>query len=206
MLLSEFAFNEDSVDDLEQDLEQPHSYDAIDHMMQTIARKYKITPEELHDKFMAKHGVSPDDWIKDQLNESNLTNSKIKLIQHWLNVTNIGSVLSVNDINDLVNASLKHSGIIDVNEFGVNGAELIPGPERWGAYYEFVEEFEELATSLNSISAEQLDELSFMGSPCTKDCSGHRAGYDWSKRKGKIHAASWSRSFNNGAAIAAAEP
>lgn len=55
------------------------------------------------------------------------------------------------------------------------------------------------------ISDEQLNELSFMGSPCTKDCSGHRAGYDWSKRKGKIHAASWSRSFNNGAAIAAAE-
>lgn len=113
MLLSEFAFNEDAVVDLEQDLEHPHSYDAIDHMMQTIARKYKITPEELHDKFMARHGVSPDDWIKDQLNE-----------------------------------------------------------------------------------------LSFMGSQCTKDCSGHRAGYEWYKRRG-YEPASWSNSFNNGAAIAA---
>ncbi len=50
---------------------------------------------------------------------------------------------------------------------------------------------------------EQLDELSFMGSQCTKDCSGHRAGYEWSQRKGRIHAASWSPSFNKGAAIAA---
>jgi hypothetical protein len=49
---------------------------------------------------------------------------------------------------------------------------------------------------------EQLNELSFMGSPCTKDCSGHRAGYSWYKKKG-YEPASWSRSFNNGAAIAA---
>jgi len=49
-----------------------------------------------------------------------------------------------------------------------------------------------------------LHELSFLGSPCTKDFSGHRAGYRWSKDRGNIHAASWSRSFNNGAALAAA--
>ena len=46
---------------------------------------------------------------------------------------------------------------------------------------------------------EQLDELSFLGSQCTKDCSGHRAGYEWSKRKGGIEAASHSPSFNKGA-------
>jgi pyrimidine deaminase RibD-like protein len=51
---------------------------------------------------------------------------------------------------------------------------------------------------------EQLDELSFLGSPCTKDCSGHRAGYNWSKARGNIHSASWSQSFNNGAALAVA--
>jgi hypothetical protein len=49
---------------------------------------------------------------------------------------------------------------------------------------------------------EQLDELSFHGSPCTKDCSGHRAGYAWYKRKRK-NPNSHSQSFNNGAAIAA---
>ena len=52
--------------------------------------------------------------------------------------------------------------------------------------------------------AAQLDELSFLGSPCTKDCSGHRAGYNWSKGRGNIHSASWSQSFNNGAALAVA--
>ena len=51
---------EDAVSDLEKDLINPKSYDAIDHMMQTIAKKYKITPQELHDKFVKKHGVIPD--------------------------------------------------------------------------------------------------------------------------------------------------
>ena len=52
---------------------------------------------------------------------------------------------------------------------------------------------------------EQLDELSFLGSPCTKDCSGHRAGYEWSARKGNIQGNSpYSPSFNNGANLRAA--
>jgi hypothetical protein len=50
---------------------------------------------------------------------------------------------------------------------------------------------------------EQLDELSFLGSPCTKDCSGHRAGYRWYKQKGR-DPQSWSPSFNKGAALARA--
>lgn len=52
---------------------------------------------------------------------------------------------------------------------------------------------------------EQLDELMFMGmSPCTKDCSGHEAGYKWSKDHGGVSTASWSDSFNRGAEIAKA--
>jgi hypothetical protein len=47
-----------------------------------------------------------------------------------------------------------------------------------------------------------VNELDFMGSPCTKDCSGHAAGYDWSMNKGGRPAASRSPSFNNGAGIA----
>jgi len=50
---------------------------------------------------------------------------------------------------------------------------------------------------------EQLDELTFKGSECTKDCSGHRAGYEWWLRKRK-NPMSWSPSFNKGAALAAA--
>ena len=37
---------------------------------------------------------------------------------------------------------------------------------------------------------QELDELSFLGSPCTKDCSGHRAGYAWSKARGNRSALS----------------
>jgi hypothetical protein len=58
--------------------------------------------------------------------------------------------------------------------------------------------------SKSGMSEEQLDELSFLGSECTKDCSGHRAGYDWSKRKGLRQANSWSPSFNKGAGLAVA--
>jgi hypothetical protein len=51
----------------------------------------------------------------------------------------------------------------------------------------------------------KLKELTFMGmSPCTKDCSGHRAGYRWSKARGGVSTASWSNSFNKGAEIAKA--
>lgn len=50
---------------------------------------------------------------------------------------------------------------------------------------------------------DQLEELSFLGSQCTRDCSGHRAGYEWYKRNGRTPS-SWSPSFNNGAALARA--
>ena len=104
---------EDSVTDLEQVLKKPTGYDAIDHMMQSIARKYKITPKKLHDLFVEKHGTIPDKWTK----------------QH-------------------------------------------------------------------------LDELQFLGSTCTRDCSGHRAGYAWSQaRAGAKIPNSWSPSFNKGAKL-----
>ena len=48
---------------------------------------------------------------------------------------------------------------------------------------------------------EQLDELMFKGSQCTKDCSGHQAGYAWSQQKGGRVPRSWSPSFNTGAAL-----
>ena len=63
----------------------------------------------------------------------------------------------------------------------------------------------ELSRLKPAVAEEQLDELSFLGSQCTKDCSGHRAGYEWSKRKGLRHANSpYSPSFNKGAALAVA--
>ena len=62
----------------------------------------------------------------------------------------------------------------------------------------------ELSRIKQDVAEEQLDELSFLGSECTTDCSGHRAGYDWSKRKGLRQANSWSPSFNKGAGLAVA--
>ncbi len=70
MRASEFV-TEGAVEDLEKDLKQPYSYDAIDHMMQTIAREQNITPKQLHDRFVEKHGQTPDEWIKEkQVNEN----------------------------------------------------------------------------------------------------------------------------------------
>jgi len=52
----------------------------------------------------------------------------------------------------------------------------------------------------NTFLKHKLDELSFLGSPCTRDCSGHRAGYAWSQAKGGVPGNSpFSPSFNNGA-------
>ncbi len=117
MRAREFAHvTEGAVEKLEKDLEDPTSYSAIDHMMQTIARDHGITGKQLHDEFVTKHGTIPDKWTR-----------------------------------------------------------------------------------------EQLRELNFLGSQCTKDCSGHRAGYEWSKRNGLSSGNSpYSPSFNKGAALAVA--
>ena len=55
---------EDAVKDLEKDLKNPYSYDAIDHMMTTISSRHKISPKKLHDLFVKKHKKTPDNWIK----------------------------------------------------------------------------------------------------------------------------------------------
>jgi hypothetical protein len=64
MRLRELFLREDAVKDLEKDLRHPLGYNAIDHMMQTIARKHKISPKKLHDLFVEKHGKIPDTWVK----------------------------------------------------------------------------------------------------------------------------------------------
>jgi len=112
------SIEETAVGDLEKDLDTPNSksYTAIDRVMQGIAKEHGITGKQLHDMFVKKHGVIPDNW-----------------------------------------------------------------------------------------TPEQLDELSFLGSECTSDCSGHRAGYEWSSRKGNIPGTSpYSPSFNKGANLKAA--
>jgi pyrimidine deaminase RibD-like protein len=49
---------------------------------------------------------------------------------------------------------------------------------------------------------DELNELEFLGSPCTKDCSGHRAGYAWSQSKGgQVAQSPFSPSFNTGSQL-----
>ena len=69
-LIQQGKLKENAVKALEKDLKNPHSYDAIDHMMQSIAKKHGITGKELHDRFVKKHGRIPDDWIRDRVTEN----------------------------------------------------------------------------------------------------------------------------------------
>jgi hypothetical protein len=46
-----------------------HDYDTIDRLMQNIAKKHSITGKALHDLFVKKYHRTPDDWIKNKLDE-----------------------------------------------------------------------------------------------------------------------------------------
>lgn len=76
--------SEDAVKDLEKDLKNPSSYDAIDHMMTAISKKNKITPKKLHDEFVDKHGETPDDWMKGHINESTGTDDLLDMLKRFL--------------------------------------------------------------------------------------------------------------------------
>jgi len=58
-----------------------------------------------------------------------------------------------------------------------------------------------LSEILKALDEEILKELTFHGSRCTKDCSGHRAGWYWARQKLATAVNSHSQSFNNGANI-----
>jgi ABC-type proline/glycine betaine transport system substrate-binding protein len=45
------------------------SYDGIDTIMQRIAKEHDMTPKALHNAWMKRYNKTPDDWIKDKLNE-----------------------------------------------------------------------------------------------------------------------------------------
>ena len=46
-----------------------HRYETIHNLMMDISKKGNTTGKDLHNDFVAKHGKTPDDWIK-ELNES----------------------------------------------------------------------------------------------------------------------------------------
>lgn len=59
----------DAVKTLEDSLCEPTGYDAIDQMMKTISKESGISPKELHDSFVKKHGKTPDDYAKTMTEE-----------------------------------------------------------------------------------------------------------------------------------------
>lgn len=63
---------ESAVDDLIKSLPslEKHDYDTIDKLMKRISKKHRITDDLLHDQFVKKYKKTPDDWIKDKLDES----------------------------------------------------------------------------------------------------------------------------------------
>jgi len=65
-----------------------------------------------------------------------------------------------------------------------------------------VNDLKQLWNKQYQIQPKELNELEFLGSPCTKDCSGHRAGYAWSQSKGgRVAQSPFSPSFNNGSQL-----
>lgn len=66
----EEAYN--CVSELEKGLGQldTHNYDSINKLMMGISKKHNITGKELHDSFVKKHGKTPDNWIKEHIEES----------------------------------------------------------------------------------------------------------------------------------------
>ena len=49
---------------------EKHDYSTIDRLMQNIAKKHNITGKALHDLFVRKYHRSPDSWIKNKLDET----------------------------------------------------------------------------------------------------------------------------------------
>ena len=45
------------------------TYDVIDRMMQNVCSEFNLTGQKLHDEFVAKHHMWPDNWIKKSVEE-----------------------------------------------------------------------------------------------------------------------------------------
>jgi hypothetical protein len=47
-----------------------HNYDTIDKLMRDVANKHSITGKALHNLFVKKYKKTPDNWIKNKLDET----------------------------------------------------------------------------------------------------------------------------------------
>jgi len=57
---------------------EKHNYNTIDKLMRKIAAKHRITGDLLHDMFVKKFDSTPDDWIKNKLDEQGSDDIDIK--------------------------------------------------------------------------------------------------------------------------------
>ena len=51
---------------------EKHDYTTIDRLMRGIAKKHRITSRALHDLFLKKYNNTPDKWITNKLDESDV--------------------------------------------------------------------------------------------------------------------------------------
>lgn len=65
-----------------------HDYNTIDKLMRNIAKRHKISANALHDIFVKKFKKTPDDWIKNKLDEMEIEQAgdlkkEINLFVDW---------------------------------------------------------------------------------------------------------------------------
>ena len=195
-------------------------YDIIDSIMTRIARSHGISGQRLHDMWVKRYKEIPDTWIMhQQLDESGLTppNLEIKKYPGWNMYPGSFRVLAfltpnTNPVGTLVvypNANGQWIGEHMVvsekyQRLGIGTAmwnfaeKTVGGPVTTVNLTADGKKFQKARAK----TKQELDELSFLGSPCTKDCSGHRAGYAWSQSKGgRVAQSPFSPSFNNGSQL-----
>jgi hypothetical protein len=142
--------------------------------------------------------IAIDDHSYKQRRDRNVTDAKIdralrklKYIASKLRKIEGGHKFWVDDPDTGISLGMRRSSI-DLNKFYFN---TVVSPRTYDVHLPVL-----TLPSMN-FTNQQLDELDFLGSPCTKDCSGHRAGYRWYKQKQR-NPQSRSPSFNKGAALA----
>lgn len=79
MITDDFV-SETAVDELVKKLPslEKHNYNTIDKLMRNISAKHKITADLLHDKFVRKFKTTPDEWIKNKLDENGKSETNVK--------------------------------------------------------------------------------------------------------------------------------
>lgn len=61
-----------------------HDYNTIDKLMRNISKKHKISANALHDIFVKKFKKTPDDWIKNKLDETPDNSFTVDEFANWV--------------------------------------------------------------------------------------------------------------------------